>query len=188
MAPQGLQYAQNVREQFSSSGRGAGLPKKFLTFSFVVFAFVLIVYLGLAFGYGTFLRSSIDKARGDLGSLSSQITPQQKEDLATLYSQVTNIRGLLENHALTSQIFTLFEAITSQKVEYTGFDISVPDREVSIEGFAATYEDLVSQLVLYEESPQIERYSLEESEYQKGVIRFKARVVLTKDILQPIAL
>ena len=28
-------------------------------------------------------------------------------------------------------------------------------------------------------------YGLEESEYQKGVIRFKARVVLTEDILQP---
>ena len=185
MALQGLQYAQNVREQFSASGRGVGWPKKFFTFSLTVFAFVLFVYLGLAFGYETFLRSSIEKVKGELGSLSAQVTEAQRADLITLYSQVTNIKDLLENHTLTSQVFILFETLTSQKVKYTTFDLSIPDREVSIEGLAATYEDLVSQLVLFEESPQIERFSLEESEVQKGVIRFKAKVVLVEDILKP---
>lgn len=185
MAPQGFQYAQNVREQFSSVSRGLGWPKRFFTFSFFIFLLVLVIYLGLAFGYETFLKSSINKVENELGSLSAQITDEQKEDLTTLYSQVTNIRELLREHALSSQLFTLFEAITSQRVKYVGFDVSVPDREVSIEGFAATYEDLVSQLVLFEESPQIERFSLEESELQDGIVRFKVRVVLTADILQP---
>ena len=188
MAPQGLQYAQNVREQFSSTTKGFGWPKKFFTFSFVLFASVLGVYLGLAFGYKTFLNSSNEKAKGELGSLSSKISPEQKEDLATLYSQVTNIRGLLENHTLTSQAFTFFESITSQKVKYTSFSLSTSDREVSIEGVAATYSDLVSQLVLFEDSQYIEKFSMDEAEYESGSIRFKMDVVLAKSILEPITL
>ncbi len=185
MASQGLQYAQNVREQFPGSDRKVGWPKKFLTFSFAVFASVLTVYLGLAFGYEAFLKSSINKVDGELGSLSSQITDQQKKDLITLHSQMANIRDLLKNHTLTSQVFTLFEAITSQKVKYVAFNLSIPEREMSIEGFAATYEDLISQLVLLEQSPQIEKFSLEESEIQKDVVRFKVKVILAKNILQP---
>jgi len=185
MAPQGLQYTQNVREQFSGSSKGVGWPKKFLTFSVAIFAFVFIVYFGLAFGYEIFLRSSIEKVEGELGSLSSQITDQQKTDLTTLYSQVTNIRDLLKGHTLTSQVFTLIEAITSQQVKYVGFDLSVPDKAVDIDGFAAAYEDLVSQLVLYEESPQIERFTLEESAIQNGVVGFKVKLFLVEDILQP---
>ena len=188
MAPQGLQYAQNVKEQFSGSSKGVGWPKKFFTFSSVIFIFLLVIYLGLGFGYEAFLQSSIKRIKGELGSLSDQITDQQKEDLTPLYSQVTNIRDLLGGHTLTSQIFALFEVITSQKVKYTDFSLSAPDREVSIEGFAATYEDLVSQLVLFEESPQIERFTLEESEIQNGIVRFKAKVILVESILQPEAL
>src|SRR3989344_523239 len=184
MAPQGLQYAQNVKEQFSGSSKGVGWPKKFFTFSSALFVFVFVVYLGLAFGYEAFLRSSIEKVKGELGNLSSQITDQQKADLTTLYSQVTNIRDLLGGHSLTSRVFTLLEAITSQEVKYVGFDLSVPDRAVDIDGFASTYEDLVSQLVLYEESPQIERFTLEESAIQNGVVGFKVKLFLVEDILQ----
>ena len=185
MALQGLQYAQNVREQFSGSAKGVGWPSKFFTFSLVIFIFLLVIYLGLGFGYEAFLQSSIKKIKGELGSLSDQITDQQREDLITLYSQVTNIKGLIADHTLTSQVFTLLEAITSERVKYVGFDLSVPDRELSIEGVAATYEDLVSQLVLFEQSPQIERFSLEQSAVQGGIVTFKVKVILTKEILQP---
>ena len=188
MALQGLQYSQNVKEQFTSSAKGVGWPKKFFTFSLALFIFVFVVYLGLAFGYETFLKSSIKDVEAKLSGLSNQVTDQQKEDLTTLYSQVTNIRNLLQNHTLTSQVFILLESITDQKVKYTNLSLSAPDREVAVEGFAATYEDLVSQLVLFEESPQIERFSLEESEFQKGEIRFKMKIVLVEDILKPEAL
>lgn len=185
MALQGLQYAQNVREQFSNSTKGVGWPNKFFTFSLVIFVFLLVIYLGLSFGYEVFLKSSIKRIEGELGSLSEQITDQQREDLITLYSQVTNIGGLIDGHNLTSQVFTLLEVITAERVKYVGFDLSIPDRELSIEGVAATYEDLVSQLVLFEESPQIERYSLEQSAVEGGIIKFRVKIILAEKILRP---
>ena len=62
------------------------------------------------------------------------------------------------------------------------------NREVSIEGVAATYSDLVSQLVLFEDSQYIEKFSMDEAEYESGSIRFKMDVVLAKSILEPITL
>ncbi|MEX2054026.1 MAG: hypothetical protein WD883_00560, partial [Candidatus Colwellbacteria bacterium] len=139
----------------------------------------------LAFGYQTFLQSSINNIETELGSLSAQISDEQKEDLRTLYSQVTNIRELLRGHTLTSQAFTLFESITSENVVYTNFNLSVTERDVDIGGVAGSYEDLVSQLVLFEEAPQIEKITLEGSEFQNGLISFRLRATLAEGVLFP---
>ncbi|MDP3953743.1 MAG: hypothetical protein Q8P99_02910 [bacterium] len=185
MVPQGLKYAGDVKEQFSGPNLRIGWPKRFLTFTFVVFVAVFFVYLGLAFGYQAFLRNSISNIEAELGGLSSQISIEQKENLRTLYSQVTNIRQLLREHTLTSQVFTLFEAVTSESVVYTNFSLATSEREVEIEGFAGSYEDLVSQLVLLEDTPQIEKLTLEDSAFQNGLIAFRLRVTLADNILFP---
>ncbi len=187
MASQGIQYAQDVRRQFSGPSSKVGWPKSFLTFSFVIFATVFFIYLGLAFGYQSFLNASINNIEEELGTLSSQISEQQKDDLTALFSQVTNIKTLLQEHSVSSQVFLLLESITSENVYYTNFDLSVPDQEAIVEGFAASYEELVSQLALFEEAPQIEKLTLEESEFQNGLIRFKLRLLLAEEILTPSA-
>jgi len=181
MASEGIRYAQNVGRQFSNNS--VGWPKRFLSFGILLFTLVLFVYLGLSIGYENFLRGSIDRIEGEIGELSSQISDTQKEDLAILYSQVTNIKGLLRNHTAASNAFSMLEAITSENVAYTNFALSVNQKDVAIEGIAGTYDDLVSQLALFEEAPEIEKVLLEESEFQNGVIRFQINVTLADGVL-----
>ena len=122
--------------------------------------------------------------RSQLDALSRQVTAEQRDDLATLYSQVANIRTLLGDHTLASNVFDMLQAVTSEHVVYTNFELSVPDRKVNLTGAAASYDDLVSQLALFETTDVIESYSLENSEINGSVVRFLVTVTLKEEVLK----
>ncbi|OGY57220.1 MAG: hypothetical protein A2Y84_00170 [Candidatus Colwellbacteria bacterium RBG_13_48_8] len=177
------QYTQNIRDQFVESGLAVGWPRKFFTFSLFVFILVTLVYAGLAFGYRAFLNGRIEATQDKLEELSNQVTDEQRENLITLYSQVANMRDLLGNHKFASNVFALLETVTGQKVVYISFDLDVPDRRVSLEGVAGSYEDLVAQLVLYENAPEIEQYTLKSSNRDGQKVRFAVDLKLSSELL-----
>jgi hypothetical protein len=166
-----------------SAGQVVGWPKRFFTFSLVIFVAVLLIYVGLAFGYKLFLKKSLEDLGGKLDELSRQITQEEKDSLAILYSQLTNMRSLLGSHVFSSKVFTLLESITHPKVVYLGLDLNTKEREIIITGAAATYEDLTAQLALLESSSQIDKYNLESSEWDEGVVQFKINLTVAKDVL-----
>jgi hypothetical protein len=183
MPPQNSQYTQNIREQFTSTNLAViGWPKKFFTFAVIIFASALLIYIGLALGYKTFLNKSIENLDSQIEDLSSQITEEQKDNLATLYSQVTNVRTLLKNHIFPSQVFTLLKSVTHPKVTYLSLGLDAKERGIVITGVTDSYENLTSQLALLENSPEVERYNLESSKWDKGVVQFKINLTVAKSV------
>ena len=180
MAPQGPRQ-QNPAEGFTSPNANVGWPSRFFSFSITIFALVFVTYLGLTFGYQTFLNQKIKEVRDELDGLEAQVTPEQKENLATLYSQVANIRTLFEEHSLASRFFDMLEAITDTEVSYLDFDMDIENREVSLSGVAASYEDLVSQLALYEQTPEIETVTLEQAGLEDGIVSFSLKMTVSKE-------
>ncbi|MDD5711036.1 MAG: hypothetical protein PHV43_02985 [Candidatus Colwellbacteria bacterium] len=178
------QYTQGLRDQFTSSNLAVGWPKRFFTFTVILFAAVFLVYIGLAFGYRMFLNRSIDKLDSELESLSSEITDEQREELATLYSQVTNVRTLLENHVATSKAFTLLESITYPKVAFLTLDLDMKDRRVVVSGVSPSYDGLTAQLALLENEPNIEEYNLEDSSWDDGVVQFKINMTIDRNVFE----
>ena len=184
MISQAPQFPQDIREGFTDTRMPVGWPKRFVFFGSLVFALIFIIYLGLSFGYQAYLDKQIAGVRSQLDSLSRQVTAEQRDDLATLYSQVANIRTLLGGHTLASGVFDMLQAVTSERVVYTNFELSVPDRKVNLTGIAASYDDLVSQLALFETTDVIESYSLENSEITDSVVRFLATITLKENVLK----
>ena len=160
----------------------SGAPKKFLIFSFVVFLGFFMIYAGLTFGYNAFLNKSIDSMQNELDSLNTQITPEEQNNLTALYSQIYNIKDLLLKHVYGSTLFSFLENNTQKQVVYNNVVVSVKDRKIVIEGTAATYDDLVEQLTIYEASPDVERVLLESSNAQKDVVKFKVTLTVTKKV------
>ena len=180
MAPQGPKY-DNPAEGFSDPNANVGWPKKFLSFSITLFILVFLTYFSLSFGYQVFLNSKISDVRAELDTLESQITPAQKESLATLYSQVTNIRELIRDHSLASKFFDSLEAMTSENVAYIDFDMDISNKEVAIAGVAASYEDLVSQIALYEQAPEIESITLERANLDGSIVNFNLKMTVSEE-------
>ena len=157
----------------------SGVPRQFLLFSLIAFFAALILFAGLRFGYQVFLENAIEDLEAEVDRLGGQVTSEQQASLARLYSQVANLETLLEDHVFASELFPVLEANTHSRVAYRALEVSVPDREVAIEGLAGSYDDLVAQLALFERAPAVERLVLEDSQAEGSTISF--RVILTME-------
>lgn len=160
-------------------------PKKFLYFSGTLFFLTLLIYVGLATGYTSFLERSISTLEEELDTLSLQISLEQQKNIAQLYSQVNNLQKVLSEHVEATELFKILERNTDVNVAYTDVNISIPDNQVSIEGVANSYDDLVSQLAIYEQAPEIKRMILESSQTNEGVVRFKINLTMMPEVFTP---
>lgn len=154
----------------------SGTPRRILITSFVLFLAVILTYFGLAFGYKIFLENSIKDLEAEVKTVSTQISPEEQENLIKLYSQISNLQKVLVNHKDVSPIFLFLESSTHPRVVYNTMNLSVTDRELALEGAAGSYEDLAAQLAIFEKSPSVERIFLESSQAAGSVVRF--RVIL----------
>lgn len=163
----------------------SGVPRRFLIFSIFFFGGVLLLYLGLSFGYAAFLKGQIEDSKRELTALGRQIPVEDQKELIQIYSQINNIEKLLSIHVIPSRTLSFLETTTAKQVVYLGADLSVPDRRLVVDGLAASYDELVKQLAAYEQAPEVERVNLETSDVSGKVVRFKIHLTLKPEVFKP---
>jgi hypothetical protein len=174
----------SIRNQIPTDEKmPSGFPRRFLFFSFLLFLAVLLVYFGLTFGYKPALNRSIENLEGELDNLSAQITSEQQDNLIRVHSQITNITKLFSNHVFASKMFSVIEKNTENRVAYKSLDIDVPSMEITLEGIAGSYDDLVSQLAIYEQAKEIERVVLQSSKLEGTAVSFRVGITLAPETL-----
>jgi len=162
----------------------SGTPLKFLTFSFFLFLASVLAYIGLSVGYKTFLNSEISKLEESIDELRFQISVEQQDNLVKFFSQVSNVEDLLGDHVITSNLFPILQDNTHSRVAYSDIDVSVADRKVAIDGVAETFDALVSQLTIYEATPEVERIVLRSADRAGGVIDFKIELTMVAEVFE----
>ncbi len=163
----------------------SGVPRRFLTFSIILFLAMLLGYAVLALGYGPFLKGEISDSKAKLDALGRQVSVEDQNELIRLYSQINNIEKLLSSHVLTSRVLTFLETNTAREVTYTGADLSILDRRLTLDGAASSYDELARQLAAYERAPEVQRTNLDGSETNGGVISFRVSLILKPEVFKP---
>jgi hypothetical protein len=177
-----MQYTKNSNDQFTKERIPVGWPWRLLVLGLSLLMISLLIYAGLIFGYKPFLGKSINDLEIDLAKLSSEFTVEDENDLIGFHSQITNIKNILGSHVTTSDIFKFVEDVTNKQVSYNTFILSVPERTVKIDGVAKSYGVLSAQLFNYENSPEVEKVSLESSSFTGTVVKFTIKLILKNEI------
>ncbi|MEK7574459.1 MAG: hypothetical protein AAB514_02950 [Patescibacteria group bacterium] len=179
------QYSKNVAEQFLGPEKlPVGWPWRLLLFSIIIFALITLVYFGMIFGYQPYLeteRQSLDKKVAEIGGAISET---DRENFIKFYSQLVNIQTLLNNHIKGSNIYTFLEKNTNQGVYYEGANLSVPEHFLRLEGVARSYDNLVQQLVVFEQIPEIKKVILEESRIADKGVGFTVQIIFKPELLK----
>src|SRR3990172_176203 len=105
----------------------SGAPRKFFTFSFFMFLLVALTYFGLSVGYKAYLNRDIDKLEGALNDLRFEVPQEEQDELVSFFSQVANIKKVLDEHVIASNFFSVLEKNTHSQIAYTNMDLSVAD-------------------------------------------------------------
>lgn len=175
---------QKPMEQYVPETPAAGIPWRLFTYAGLVFLASVLIYLGLSIGYNAYLNSRIGEVEQQLKKLGTSITKEDQEKFVRFYSQLVNFNKILDNHTLSTKLFSLLEKNTNQKVRYTNFDLKVDERKLTLEGAAFSYEILAQQLASFAADPGVENYMLNQSQSGDGSVKFKAVLILKKEVLK----
>lgn len=125
-----------------------------LLFSGGVLLLAVIIYAGLSFGYTPYLQSQLSSTKDQISALEKSISPGDQTQLIDFYSQISNLQALLNNHTLSSQLFSWLETNTEANVSFQSFAMTTGGR-VTLSGTAATEADVNQQVAIFENSPQV---------------------------------
>lgn len=180
------QYSKNVSEQFLEPEKlPVGWPWRLFLFSIILLALVLFIYFGIILGYQPYLKSerqSLDKKINEIGGAISET---DRGNFINFYSQLVNLQSLLNKHIKGSNVYAFLEKNTNQGVYYEGANISVAEHFLRLEGIARSYDNLVQQLVVFEQVPEIQKVILEESQAAEKGIRFSLQIIFKPELLTP---
>ena len=161
-----------------------GLPWQLLVFSFVILGLTLASYFGMIFGYAPYLNSQISGANAQIKESEKIVNSEQQKNLADIYSQLTNIRGLLNSHVITSTLFDELEKSTYPQIYYTNLILSLLEKKLELRGVSQDYVTLVKQLDFFKKSQLFSDVILDSAKLTEDGITFSIRVVLSPDKLK----
>lgn len=161
-----------------------GWPWRFFIFSFLIALTAAAIYVGLAFGYKSFLQSRSQKLDDDIETLANAIPKDQQEKMLRFYSQLANLQTLLNKHTTPSALFTLLEHVTNQQVILNGLEIKLSERRILLEGTAASYQVFAQQLEAFNRVPEVERVLVNESYASDGRVIFRISVIVRESALR----
>lgn len=175
----------NIAERFLESEKmSVGWPWRLFVFSLFAFFLALSVFAGLKYGFHSYLdlqQKELDKTIQE--ESGGAISETQQENFINFYSQLVNLQYLLNNHLKSSNIFSFLEQRTNQGVYFEGASWTATERQLRLEGITKSYDNLAQQIIAFEQSPEIEKVVLENSQTADRSIRFNIQLNIKPTLL-----
>ena len=161
-----------------------GWSGQLLMFSSTVFLISLFIYIGLVFGYRSYLLGEVKKAQNQIQAFSQQIPAEEQARLVDFYSQLTNLKSILASHVFSSQIFDWLERNTEANVYFTKFNLAASRSQLTLGGVAKTMEDAAQQIAVFEAQPELEKVSVGGVSFANGVWQFDLNLIFKTGYFQ----
>lgn len=176
----------NLREQFVTEQIPVGLPWRLMIFSAVLFGFSIFVFFGLRFGYESYLSAREAEFDKKFEQLASRVSQEDQKKFVNFYSQLANLKRVLDKHSFTANIFSFLEKNTVPTVFYYDATFSIEEgRTLLLGGRADSVDTFVAQLAIFDKAPELERVSLKEQNLESsGDLRFNVELKFKGDFFK----
>lgn len=179
------QFVQNPLNQFESERLPVGWPWRLFATAFAIFLTTTLSYIGITFGYQPYLRDQIQQKTNEIEQLSATIPKADQEQFVNFYSQLVNLKGILDNHVLASTFFSFLEKVTHPRVYFSNASMKLREGELELSGLAESYTTVAEQLEVLNQAPEIDRFVINQAQLGEGnLIGFKVAIRLKKDSLK----
>lgn len=187
-----MPYTQSILEkQLKTNDFLIGWPWRIFVLMLIILVLSISIYLGIDFGFRSYLNSQIKYLDQQLANLNQAIDESSKNQLVGVYSQFVNVKQLLNNRKTTSNFFAFIEQNTYSTINYSSLKADINSMEITIDGAAPDYNTLTKQVALFEKSSLVERVSLEnvqmrESSKIKGAmeVKFGLKLIMSPKLFE----
>ncbi len=142
-----------------------GLAGQLLLFSGTLFLIGLFVYGGIVFGYRPYFERQRKSLNDKIQAFVQEIPATEQDKIISFYSQLENIRNLLDRRVSLSAFFAWLERVTQQNVYFRQLSIDVPSGKVNFVGVAKNLTDVEEQLAIFERIPEIQSAAMDRASF-----------------------
>ncbi len=182
--PTNLGKKEPVEPQFTPESISIGLPWRLMIFTFILFLFSIFIFVGLRFGYGTYLDAQTGAVDQNIEELAAQISESEQEELLVFYSQLANLQKVLNRRGFIWNVFPFLEANTLTLVYYSEAQYSAEEEMISLAGFADSMKTFVEQVTLFERAPEIERVVIDDVGLREAEVSFGLRLAFQPEFFR----
>lgn len=162
-------------------------PIGLLTFLAGLTLTVVLVLVGVLFGYQYLLQRQTAGLEVSLSRVEEPLRPAFLEEIDQLHNRIAQASDLLNKHVAISPVFELFEKLTLQKIRYAEFGYSHSGQSstgvILLSGEAEDYTAIANQSSIFNATPFITSHIFSEFTLQEtGRIRFTLQVLVKPDL------
>lgn len=170
----------NVSEEFVTEKLPVGWPWRLLIFSILIFILTLFVYFGIRFGYSAYLSQQSADLDSSLEVLANEVNTEDQERFVSFYSQIVNLKSVLDRHLWSSNLFTFLEQNAIDGVVFTEARFEDTARILQLQGTVTSFDLLAQQMGVFEKSSAVENVLLDDVSVVGGTPTFKLSVYLSE--------
>lgn len=137
--------------------RTPGWSGRLLMFSSTILLITLFAYFGLVYGYQPYLRAEVRKLNDQIQKFSQEVPASDQARLVEFYSQIANIKTLLDRHVTASLLFEWLEKFTHPNVYFSDLGLSAANNQLLLNGTAKSAKDVAEQLKIFQEQPAVKQ-------------------------------
>lgn len=148
---------QAIEKLIREPSRTQGVYRELLLISGAILGLTIVIYIGLAFGYRAYLKSSLAKVEDQIVKFSAGISQEDRAQIQGFYSQLVNLRTLLAGHTAASPVMALLERTVQPDVYYTKLTMNSNNNQAVLTGVARSLEAIAAQATAFQGQPEVDR-------------------------------
>lgn len=173
----------DTRDQFEPVAAPVGLPWRLALAGVAAFLLSFFIYFGIKFGYLAFLEKQEARADADLENLAETISSQDQEQFVVLYSQIVNLKNVLDEHRFSSGMFPFLEQNVVQGIVFSSADFTMATRTLRLDGIAQGLASLALQVNEFTKAPEVSEVALDKVGVSGSVATFTFSIIFKSSAL-----
>jgi hypothetical protein len=129
--------------------RTPGWSGRVLMFSGTFLIISVTTFLGIRFGLQPYTTSQVKNLDTRVAEFARQVPVEQQLEIAALYSQVINLRSILNNQVSQIDLFEWLQKNTNVNVQLSSINFNKKTRTLDIGGTAKTLDNLGEQINIF---------------------------------------
>ena len=115
--------------------------------------------------------------------MARQVKPEDQKNFIGFYSQLINLKSVLDTHEFGSKVFSFLEKNTLSSVYYTEASFLASGKALTLKGAADTSETLVGQMNVFDKTPELLSVSLDQMNFDPrgGSVSFSAMLTFNPE-------
>ena len=162
----------SLQDQFVEESIPVGLPWRLLISGALIFALTVLIAAGLEYGYKPYLEDRVAAVDKQFSSLTKNLSEQDQKEMVSMYSQIANLKSILEKRTAVNGVFKFLEEQTIPSVYYSNAVMNGTDFKLVIQGFAPTLTELSQQIAVFEKNKNVHNVVLDNVGLQAGGVVF----------------